>query len=117
MNEMCLIEISGAECDLRPVNSRPRRNLTKHLLKSPHAAKKFGRESDLIAKNVDEAARAQPDLLRNRQNLSGLWRCAKLIQRECDCRMTFWLTGDGKKFAFQNSRFGLRSRRFDQSLA
>ena len=63
VDKMRLIEIAAARGQVHPVKLSPGMDLLQDLLEAAHATKKFGRESHFIGENLDEAARADPNLV------------------------------------------------------
>src|SRR5947209_19530675 len=65
VDEMRLIEVATTQRNVCPINLRRRVDETQDLLKTAHAAEQLRRQTDLFAKDLDEAPRAQARLIRH----------------------------------------------------
>ena len=63
VDEMGLVVVAAIERDLCPIDLPGAVYRVEGLLEAAHAAEGFRRESDLLAKDFDEAARAEADFL------------------------------------------------------
>src|SRR5580698_8253814 len=87
MNEMGLIVIAAIECNLCPINLPCAVNRGKGLLKTAHSTEGLWRKSYLLAKQLDKAPGAEPDLPGHPCNGRRVWQAAKMVQRIVYCRM------------------------------
>src|ERR1700745_3851208 len=63
MDEMGLVEIAASSGDIGPIAIRETVPELEHLLKAAHTTKQFWRETDFIAEEADEMARAHANLV------------------------------------------------------
>src|ERR1700679_29108 len=68
MIEMRLIEVTGIQRNPGPCHASAPIQMVQSLLKSTDAAKCLGRETGLIAKNLNESLGAEGDLFRERRD-------------------------------------------------
>ena len=68
VDEVRLIEVAAIQGDLGPIDALAAFHAVQRPVEAPDAAKHFGRESSLIAKHLDEALGAEPDLFAHRRH-------------------------------------------------
>ena len=82
VNEVRLVEISARGCDIHPIYILGHSHVLEYFLKPPDAAEQLWRKTDLLAEDLDEAACAEADLIRNFANGSCVRHRVEFIERE-----------------------------------
>ena len=81
VDEMGLVVVAAIECDLCPIDLPGAMYRVEGLLEAAHAAEGFRRESDLLAKELDETARAEADFFRECSDGGDVRRAANVMER------------------------------------
>ena len=82
VDEVRLIEVTAIQRDIGPLDVLANAHAAQRLLKSPDAAKNFGRESGFVAKYLDESPGAQADLPAHRRHAGHMRRRHEAAQSE-----------------------------------
>ena len=113
VDEVRLVEVSGFEGDVGPLDARAGGNLPEDLLETAEPTEQFWCQADFVAKNVDEVAGADADFIADRADFWSFGRRMKFIQSERDRGMSLGSAGcDGKQFTLEHLRFGSRRQGF-----
>src|SRR6185503_12797031 len=102
---------------IRPGKIRSGTNLLQHLLKAADASKELGRKTNFVGKKLDEAARADADVVGKIGHSRSSMNVAKKTQRAIDRTMPFQgLERLLQQAFFKHVNFLLRRLRLKQAL-
>src|ERR1700722_7228027 len=87
VDERGLAIVAAVQRDVSAIDLFCSVNRGESLLEAPHAAEGFRREAYLLAKKLDEASRADSNLLGHPRNRPHTWCAAKMMQRIVNGRM------------------------------
>jgi len=118
VNKVRLIEITAAGGHVRPIKLGSGMDLLQDLLESAHATEKLRRKAYFTGEKVDEAARADADLVGDIGHGRRCMDVAEQTQREADGAMPLQrLESLRHKAVFDDLEFLFRRRRFQQPFA
>lgn len=89
MIKVRLIIVATIERDPSAIDLAQSMSASHHVLETPHAGEEFRREPDLMRKELNEVAMAEPDGIGHICHTSRRLRPAKLLEREMYRRMPF----------------------------